>query len=353
VTRLPRGLTLTPKGWRITIKRKGQPTYTKRFPRATPQEEVERQLLKARDRIGAGRRAVTSGTLVSDALRYLTDYFKGRAGYAERERHLALWCEALGPHTWRSQITRDDVSRVLQGWRAAGLHPETCNKRRAALLAFWNALDGKSATNPVREVPKFRVDAPLPRALTYAQITKAFRTMRKSKTRARLKVMAYTGARPIQVRAMVPDDWDEQRRTLLLRSTAKGRGTKPHLVPLSDQAQAALREFEDTDAWGAFASAPMARMWKAAVKAAKLPLGAVPYDLRHSFGTQLYRSTGDLRAVKELMGHSSLTMSERYTLAAVPERSAAAVATAFPPRQRKSPPQSPPAPKRSGKRHVA
>src|SRR5581483_8033761 len=146
---------------------------------------------------------------------------KGRppAAYEERERHLGLWKDALGGSTLRTAVTREDVSRVLQDWRSQGLSGDTCNKRRTALLAFYNALDGKSGSNPVRDVPKFAAAPALPRALPYDLIAKAFRKMPRCKTRARLKVMAYTGARPVQVRALVPDDWDDQRATLLLRST--------------------------------------------------------------------------------------------------------------------------------------
>ena len=55
----------------------------------------------------------------------------------------------------------------------------------------------------------------------------------------------------------------------------------------------------------------------------------VPYDMRHSFGTEVYRSTGDLKVTKEMMGHSTMRMTERYTLAAVPERQRHAVRAAF------------------------
>ena len=50
----------------------------------------------------------------------------------------------------------------------------------------------------------------------------------------------------------------------------------------------------------------------------------VPYDMRHSFATAVHRKTGGLKAVKELLGHSTLRMTERYMLAAVPERQRAA-----------------------------
>jgi integrase len=323
VTRYPRGISKRPEGWRISISVNGT-IQQRSFPPDTPQTVVEAKLLEYRSRWTAGTRSAQDGTLGADVARYLNAFFGQRPGREERERHLELWIKALGRETWRREISREDVSRVLHGWRAA-FAADTCNKRRAALLAFYNAVDGKAGANPVRDVPKFRTMAPLPRGLSYTQIAKAFKKLPKCRTRARLKVMAYTGARPIQVRRLTPDDWDDKAHTLILHATEKGQGTKPHCVPLSAQAQAALREFEDTDAWGSFTMAPMGRMWKAAVTAAGVKTATRVYDLRHSFGTAVYRSTGDVRVTKDLLGHSTIAMTERYTLSAIPERQRAAI----------------------------
>ena len=51
-----------------------------------------------------------------------------------------------------------------------------------------------------------------------------------------------------------------------------------------------------------------------------------PYDLRHSYGTALYRAAGDTRLVKDVLGHSDSRMTERYSLGHVPEAMRAATA---------------------------
>lgn len=300
----------------------------KRLKPSVSQIDAEAELLKARQRWHAGRYTST-GTLSDDVRRYLSDYFAGRPGLEERTRHLQLWRSALGDDTPRADLTRDDIARVLNQWHAQGLAADTCNKRRTALLALYNALDGKGGTNPVREVPKFRPPDPLPRGLSYSLIEKAFDAMPRCKTKARLRVLAYTGIRAGQLMKLTPALWDHRRHVLTVPGTTKGRGTKPYVIPLSGLATEALKEFDALDAWGVFTWAPMARMWKAAATKAKLPEGTVPYDLRHSFGTQIFRKTGNLKAAKDLLGHSSFRMSERYTLAAVPEQKIAAVRAAF------------------------
>lgn len=312
------------EGWRISVRVHGR-LFQRRFKPSTPQADVETALSTARARWRAGRQEAPSGSLAADVTRYLTDYFAGRPGHAERKRHLELWTAALGAETPRSTVTRDDIARVLNGWRAGELAADTCNKRRTALLALYHALDGKGASNPVREIPKFRPPAPLPRGIPYALIARALAKLPKCKTRARLTVLAYTGIRPGQLMRLTPDDWDRRQHALTVPGTTKGRGTKPYVIPLSSHAHKALQALERWDAWGPFTSAPMARMWKAAAVKAKLPAWAVPYDLRHSFGTAIYQATGDLHAARKLLGHSSLTMTERYTLAAVPSQQRAAV----------------------------
>lgn len=328
MARLPRGITKRQEGWRIFIQVAGQ-IYTKRFKPSTPQQVVEAALLTARQRRFAGKRAHGEGTFAADVTRYLSDYFAGRPGLEERTRHLQLWRVALGDDTVRSTLTRDDIARVLNGWRAAGLAADTCNKRRTALLALYHALDGKGGSNPVREVPKFRPPDPLPRGLAYPLIEKAFKAMPRCKTKARLLVMAYTGIRAGQLMRLTPALWDHRRHVLTVPGTTKGRGTKPYVIPLSSLATEALQEFDTLEAWGRFTWAPMARMWKAAAQKAHLPEGTVPYDLRHSFGTRIYLKTGNLKAAKDLLGHSSFRMTERYTLAAVPPHKIAAVKAAF------------------------
>jgi len=323
--RLPRGLTRDAKGWRVTVGLGGGRVQRQRFPPTLSREDAEGKLADARKKWRSARGGAGVGSLTADISRYLTDHCTGRPHHDERQRHLELWETALGADTLRATIRTDDVARVLNGWRAGGLAADTCNKRRTALLALFHALDGRSGSNPVRDVPKFRPPDALPRGLSYSRIRAALDFLPICKTRARLEVLAYTGIRAGQLMKLTPDAWDHRRHVLTVPGTTKGRGTKPYVVPLMIQARDALKSLDALDAWGPFTWAPMARMWKAAAIKAKLPAHVRPYDLRHSFGTAIYQATGDLQAARKLLGHSSLRVTERYTLAAVPERQRSAI----------------------------
>ena len=50
-----------------------------------------------------------------------------------------------------------------------------------------------------------------------------------------------------------------------------------------------------------------------------------PYDLRHSFLTEVFRRSKNIRAVQELAMHADARMSERYMVGAVPETTKQAV----------------------------
>jgi len=106
-----------------------------------------------------------------------------------------------------------------------------------------------------------------------------------------------------------------------------GKGNKQRVVPLLSQAReaveayVALCPFNEGRQGPVFFGARGKRLNPRIVqglmqnlrRALGLPESATPHALRHSFATHLLGAGGDLRAIQELLGHASLSTTQRYT----------------------------------------
>jgi integrase len=279
---------------------------------------IERKRIDARDHLKAERIAVKAHTLAADVESYLKT-LSGRTK-DDADDLLAHWLTAFGD-TPRKAITSLDLQQHAATWKCAA---STYNHRRQALIGLYKALDGKAAVNPVRELPKRQESHGAPKALPYAVIRAVFDKMPESQSRARLKVMAYTGLPQMQIEKLTAEDWQGKR--LRVTPRRKGTGTAGRWLPLSVEAIDALKEFARWDCWGKFSRSSLHKRWKRYG-----PKGSNPYSLRHSWITELYRrSKGDVLAVKQLALHSRLEQTERYAAAALEDRMAALVLTTNP-----------------------
>ena len=119
--------------------------------------------------------------------------------------------------------------------------------------------------------------------------------------------------------------------------TITGKGGKARLVPILPAVAAAIRDYVKLCPHRLAAQGPLfvgtrggplhPRLVQGRMAALKaqlgLPDGASPHALRHSFATHLLAGGGDLRAIQELLGHASLSTTQRYT--AIDARRLAAV----------------------------
>lgn len=280
------------------------------FKVGTTADTIKRWREKARASLRSTQPQVgEAGSLHADADRYLLQV-KAMPTYEQRRGHIQWWVDALGASTPTLELTAEPIRTALQQLMVDGNGAATCNKRRTALMHLFSTLYGKGARNPVRDVPKFRPPDALPRGHDPHVIDAALKTAPRCRSRATCRVLLWTGLRPVELQRAQPDDYTPTLKTLIVR-TAKGGRVR--VLPLTDQAVSALREFEDADGWDHVPQAAPLNRWLK--KITGLPIRV--YDLRHSYGTALARRQTRLDVIGSLLGHSTLELTKRYTLAAL------------------------------------
>ena len=340
--RISEGIYRDQWGYAAKVQFDGQ-AREKRYPPNAELKTMQRWRAETRVSLMAASDRAARGTFAEDVERYLKTV-QHLTTYAERERHMALWCETFGRRR-RDSIETHEITAVLSEWLTAGLSASAVRHRRSALLHLWNTLDGKDEKNPVRSALNPRPPRAEARGLSYRTIERILEKMpdqgrgvagaprgEASQTKARLRVIAYTGLPQASLMRLRPEDIDYRRKQLVLRPRRKGEGTDTLIVPLVPQAIAALKVFAALDCWGEFSVSAMYASFKRACKAANVQ-GVRPYDLRHSFGTMIYDQTGDLRAAQLMLAHASQVTTTRYTKGAEARRlviAAKAVAGALP-----------------------
>lgn len=255
------------------------------------------------------------GTFAADVQTYLSRV-AAMPTYAERERHLGLWLDALGRDRPRGSITPAEIDVVLQGWLRAGLAPQTVRLRRNALLHVWNKLDGKAAPNPVRgaEAPKPPQEEDRSIPLDIAETI--FAAMRPSQGKTRLRVIVTAGIPHKQLKAIKREHIDWERRRVFVTGRRKGRGAAGGWRPVTQAAMHALKDFDAQQLYGEFSNSTVYRMFKLACEKAGVVGSWTPYGLRHSFGALAYDQSSDLATTARLLGHAQMSTARRYAMAA-------------------------------------
>jgi integrase len=312
-------LTPTPYGTRASIRIDGH-LYQKHYPSGTDLVDMRQWIVQTEIAHRKGPSSI-AGAFDVDAARYLLAV-AAMTSYSDRRRDIEAWI-GIFEHRSRGTITSAEIATALQAWRQT-LSASSCNSRRAALQHLFTMLDGKDARNPVRAVPKFQLPAPAPRALDYKTIRKILTQIPKGPDKARLSMIAYVGLPHGIIAQLTPDCFNAKEKTLMVPGRKKGRGVRGRALPLTQSGVRAVALMASTKAWGAFPRFHLRRVFSQACAAVGVTV-ARPYDLRHSFGTELYRTSGDQQAVQFLMLHASPQMTQRYTLAAIPSRAKRAI----------------------------
>lgn len=219
-------------------------------------------------------------------------------------------------------------SRQLEHYKAAklkqGLHPKTLNNHLTCIRRLWSLAVEWGLT---REIPKVVwLKAPKPEA-AFLDFEEAERLIAGAdeEWRPMIVIALKTGLRLGELLALRYEDVDlVAGRLLVRRAVARGiigtpKSGKSREVPLSPEAVQALKRgrhlkgelvFSDPDGKMLAKTSCKWPLWRACQKAGLRKIGW--HALRHTFASHLVMRGAPLKAVQEMLGHSTIEMTMRY-----------------------------------------
>ena len=263
-------------------------------------------------------------------------------------RTLAMYGDALARLQAAARAANVELERALphhlRSWtaqlRGQGLGPRSIAIALAAwrgLYRFWGR-EGRVKANPVEGLKPPKAPKPLPKALSVEQAvaladheSELGSPLLAARDHAIVELLYGSGLR---VGELVGLDHAASATAAgwvdLADATAHvlGKGSKRRSVPVGTAALAALRgwlavrdQVAAQQEPALFVSRRGTRLTASQVRSrlkglaqqAGLPTHVHPHMLRHSFASHLLQSSGDLRAVQELLGHASIATTQVYT----------------------------------------
>jgi integrase/recombinase XerC len=231
-----------------------------------------------------------------------------------------------------SLVNLRSVRSFLGHLSSQGLEPSTLARKLATLRSFFNFLgrEGKMQDNPARTLPAPTLPKKLPAVLT---VDETFRlldgagTSPKSRLRDRalLELLYSSGLRVSELTGLNLEDLDLKGEMVRVR----GKGRKERIVPVGGKAVGALETYigDEREAVAVageealfvnlrgtrLTSRSVHRLLTALARRQGSSARVSPHALRHSFATHLLSGGADLRSIQEMLGHRSLSTTQRYT----------------------------------------
>lgn len=280
------------------------------------------------------------GAAYRDFLRWLRDERRASPktveAYGRDLRQFFHFLQQYEGETPRLKALARLEPRAFRAWlaeRAAdGVRASSRARQLSALRTFfaWTTKTGRAECPAIQLIRSPKVPAAVPKPLSRKDSRAVIETIGEQDPRdwvARRDVALATllygcGLRMAEALALTVAD--APRGDSL---TVTGKGDKQRMVPVLPAVRAAIRDYLDLCPHpaepdralfvgirgGALESGQARRVMRHAREALGLPESASPHALRHSFATHLLAAGGDLRAIQELLGHSSLSTTQRYT----------------------------------------
>ena len=206
------------------------------------------------------------------------------------------------------------------------------SRKISALRSFFKYLlkERIIKNNPAESVPLPKLDKPLPKFLTMKEINELLEksggkkdNFTKTRDEAILELLYATGIRISELVSLNLEDIDLKEQLIRV----KGKGKKERIVPFGNIALTKLKKYlklrntKKPRNSSVFINRTGKRisqryiqmMLKKYLIIKGMSKDITPHSLRHSFATHLLSMGADLRTIQELLGHSSLNTTQRYT----------------------------------------
>lgn len=229
-----------------------------------------------------------------------------------------------------SQVDEVSIRAYIRWLYGKKNSKRSISRKLATIRTFFEFLmrDGVVRKNSAKLVPTPKGEKRLPAFLTVDEVFKLIETADTKeilglRDRAMLELLYSSG---IRVSELVGINLSNVNLTSSLVKVL-GKGNKERIVPLGSKAQEAIRQFMEkryelhpkgdslfvNSRGGRLTARSVGRIVKKYSIISGIPKNVSPHVLRHTFATHLLGSGADLRAIQEMLGHSNLSTTQRYT----------------------------------------
>ena len=249
--------------------------------------------------------------------------------YRRDLRKVMCYCHEQQIDSWQ-RLDVHHVRGLVAQLHRRGLGGRSLQRLLSALRTLFNYLlrEGMVSSNPAQGVSAPKTARKLPKTLAVDQLGQLLDVNENDPLAVRDKTMMEliysSGLRLAELAGLNINDID--RRDAVVRIT--GKGSKTRIVPIGRYALAALDKWlkcraglVDIDNPALFVGQAGRRLGHRAIQLRLrewaiqrgLPESLHPHMLRHSFASHMLESSGDLRAVQELLGHADISTTQIYT----------------------------------------
>jgi site-specific recombinase XerD len=251
------------------------------------------------------------------------------AAYATDVRLFAEWVERSGIESPEA-VNRTLVRRYIAHLSTRGFARRSIARKAAAIRRYflWAVAEGMAPADPTIGLHVAGGSGRLPRVLDGRELGQLLDgsapddepIWRRHRDDAVLEILYGSGIRVSELCSLTLDQVDLRGQALVVW----GKGSKERRVPLSEPAAAALstwlkvrHDVVRADAghvvFGNERGKPLTPRDVRRILDRRSPSPTHPHALRHTFATHLLDGGADLRSVQELLGHSDVATTQRYT----------------------------------------